>query len=141
MLPFSAGFTATCHSSPHAELGCCYTQMFPFGFTRVLVTIYIRHANLGAPKPCQAKPISDGFITTHICETRHRQPKLLVICRCAARADTGTGWDTPPAGQMSFFAFVEALLMLTSHLDDAGQPKGLEGLHSRAEYLLDLLTC
>jgi len=39
---------------------------------------------------------------------------------CAACVDTGSGWDPPAAGQMSFFAFTEALLVLSQRaLDDA----------------------
>ncbi|KAL1498460.1 hypothetical protein AB1Y20_013785 [Prymnesium parvum] len=38
--------------------------------------------------------------------------KQLFRQACEASADTGTGWEPPPAGQITFFGFVEALLLL-----------------------------
>ena len=36
---------------------------------------------------------------------------------CAARSDVGSGWDTPAAGQMSLWAFTEAVLRLAELVD------------------------
>ena len=51
-------------------------------------------------------------------------PKALFADACAARADTGSGWDVPAAGQMSLWAFTEAMLRLAERAAVAAGPGG-----------------
>ena len=52
--------------------------------------------------------------------------KHVFASACAARADVGSGWDVPSEGQMTFWAFTEAMLQLAERLNDpqGGRGKG-----------------
>jgi len=51
--------------------------------------------------------------------------KHVFASACAARADVGSGWDAPSDGQMTFWAFTEAMLQLAERLKDPFKdPKG-----------------
>ncbi|KAL3922778.1 MAG: hypothetical protein SGPRY_004441 [Prymnesium sp.] len=52
---------------------------------------------------------------------------------CRAKSDVGTGWDPLPEGQMSFFAFTEALLSLS--LGQATTPE--QGLADAVNVLVE----
>lgn len=46
---------------------------------------------------------------------------------CIERYDMGTGWDPAPEGQMTFFGFVESLLMLASKFDGVEADRSKNG--------------
>lgn len=48
------------------------------------------------------------------------QLRALFASSCAARSDVGSGWDEPPAGQLTLFGFIEAVLALL----EAGGERG-----------------
>lgn len=82
-----------------------------------------------------AKMLSSSQLLRDAVEMRQ-----LFDAACAAKADTGTGWDEPGVGKMSFFAFVESLLMLASRLEwGVDQVDGSDGLYSRVNHLLQTL--
>ena len=53
--------------------------------------------------------------------------RALFVDTCNMRADVGSGWDVPAAGQMTLWAFTEAMLRLAQHAQSArgGERSGL----------------
>lgn len=57
----------------------------------------------------------------------------------ALAADYGSGWETPPAGQLSFFGFVEALLTLAPRVPLPDDPPSDPPPQAKAKKRSDLL--
>ena len=56
------------------------------------------------------------------------EPRVLFADACATRADVGSGWDAPAAGQMTLWAFTEAMLRVAEAAATEAERAGGVGL-------------